>query len=71
MKDNKIDSSLTPVVHHSVAKRVNLDNNYQPNSLEQTEHHLWHDFTRPLQTFSCVTEHSEQKEQDYAELDEH
>ena len=71
MKDNKIDPSLTPVVHHSVAKRASLDNNYQPNSLEQTEHHLWHDFTLPLQTFSCVTEHSEQKEQDYAELDEH
>ena len=71
MKDNKIDTSLTPVVHHSVAKRISLNNSYKPNSLEQTEHHLWYDFTRPLQTFSCVTEHCEQAAQGYAELDEH
>jgi hypothetical protein len=48
MKHNKIDPTLTPLVHHSVAERFYNNPHYHPRSLRKTKHAIWHSFDGDL-----------------------
>lgn len=58
---NKIDESLSPLIHYSVPVRIYRDQRYNPVSLSRmtTAHKVWRDYNAPPQAYQGIQPHQE------------
>lgn len=57
VNNNQMDSSLRPQIHKSVIERLSRVLSYQPKSLAQCAHQVFHDFFQTSTLAHCFTEH--------------
>jgi hypothetical protein len=62
IKDDKIDESYIPIIHHSVPVRIYRDQRYNPVTLMRmrTEHEVWRGFGKPRDKYRGIQIHQEE-----------